>query len=130
MATIISAAAATYITLPVIGYIVIFVIIKQLTGNHKLAVRIAMDISTFFLFASVYFLMRVIWDASLPWVIALAMIFIAAMIVVLHYRVKGEIIFAKILKGFWRGNFAFFLAAYFILAGYGLACRIAGTFGS
>jgi len=124
----IAGVAATFIMLPFIVYILFFVIIKQMTRNHKKAVQIAMDISTIFFVCSVHYLILVIWDLQLFWILLMVMSCIAILVVLIHYKLKGEIIFSKIVKGFWRVSFAFFVITYIGLVTYGVIQRIVRTF--
>ncbi|MGX2959154.1 DUF3397 domain-containing protein [Peribacillus sp. JNUCC 23] len=128
MISIFSSVAATFITMPILAYIIFFIAMKQVTGNHRRSVHVAMDISTLLFMFSVHYLIVAIWDRHIIWILLLAMIAIACMVVVVHYRVKGEIIFQKVLRGFWRLNFAFFFCVYFVLLLYGITTRVLLTF--
>ena len=103
MPNFVSSLAAIFITLPFIGYVIFFISAKQFTRNHKRSVQFAMDMSTLFFVLSVHYLIVTIW-------------------------VKGEIIFQKVLKGFWRVNFAFFFCAYLLLFSIGFITRITRIF--
>lgn len=120
----VSSIAAVFITLPFIGYIIFFISAKQFTRNHKRSVQFAMDMSTLLFIVSVHYLIVTIWDKHIFWLIMLIMIANALVVVLVHYKVKGEIIFQKVLKGFWRVNFAFFLCAYLLLFSIGLITSI------
>ncbi|WP_409305322.1 DUF3397 domain-containing protein [Peribacillus sp. SCS-155] len=124
MGTIFSGVAATFITVPIAAYILLFIAAKVLTKNHRRSVRLSMDISTIFFILSVYYLIHAIWGHFLIWVILLVMIAIAATVVIVHYKIKQEIDIRRVLKGFWRLNFAFFLCAYFVLLFIGMVWRL------
>ena len=128
MPNFVSSLAAIFITLPFIGYIIFFISAKQFTRNHKRSVQFAMDMSTLFFVLSVHYLIVTIWDIHIFWVIMLIMIANAFVVVLVHYQVKGEIIFQKVLKGFWRVNFAFFFCAYLLLFSIGFITRISRIF--
>ena len=49
-------AAALLVTVPLAGYIMVFVLSKQLTGNHRRSVQRAIDFTTVFLFLRFTFL--------------------------------------------------------------------------
>ena len=115
MPNFVSSLAAIFITLP-------------FTRNHKRSVQFAMDMSTLFFVLSVHYLIVTIWDIHIFWVIMLIMIANAFVVVLVHYQVKGEIIFQKVLKGFWRVNFAFFFCAYLLLFSIGFITRITRIF--
>ena len=124
MPNVVSSLAAIFITLPFIGYLIFFISAKQITGNHRRAVQFAMDMSTVLFVLSVHYLIVTIWGVHIFWVILLIMIMIAAMVVLVHYKVKEEIVFRKVIKGFWRVNFAFFFCAYLLLFSIGVITSI------
>ncbi|MFJ7468913.1 DUF3397 domain-containing protein [Peribacillus frigoritolerans] len=124
MPYVVSSLAAIFITLPFVGYILFFIGAKQFTGNHRRSVQFAMDMSTLLFVLSVHYLIITIWDMQILWVIMLIMIINGFVVVLVHYKVKEEIIFHKVLKGFWRVNFAFFFAAYLLLFSIGIITSI------
>ncbi|PLR80981.1 MULTISPECIES: DUF3397 domain-containing protein [Bacillus] len=124
MESVFSFLIATFVTAPLLGYILIFVIAKQLTKNHRSSVQLAIDISTILLIISVHFLIVTIWDKSFLWIILLGMISIAIGFVLLHWKIKHEINLASLFKGFWRFNFLLFFSAYILLIIFGLIQRV------
>ena len=72
MPGIFSGFIASLISVPLLGYLAVFVISKQITGNHKQAVNLAIDFSTFLLVLSVHFLVITIWEKSFLWQIGRA----------------------------------------------------------
>ncbi|AOH54188.1 hypothetical protein ABE28_007465 [Peribacillus muralis] len=128
MPNVVSNLAAIFITLPFLGYILFFVGAKQLTGSHRRSVQFAMDMSAILFVISVHYLIIAIWDKQILWVIMLIMIVNAIVVVMVHYKVKEEIIFHKVVKGFWRVNFAFFFVAYILLFSIGLITSITKIF--
>lgn len=120
MTSIISSVLAIFITIPILAYILIFIISKQITKNHRKAVNFALDGSTIFFILSVHFLVLTIWDKSFLWAIFLFMICCAMIFIIMNWKIKGEIIFNRIFKGFWRFSFLIFLFAYVGLTIYGL----------
>jgi len=125
MTGFISVAAAALVTVPLVGYLIIFILSKQLTGNHRLSVHRAIDFSTFLLILSVHFLIVVIWERSFLWLIMLILITLALIFVVFHWKYRQEIDFSRIFKGYWRINFLLFSLAYIILIIFGLYQRLA-----
>jgi hypothetical protein len=76
---------------------------------------------------AVHFLLITIWGKSFFGIILLIVLVIAMIFVVIHWKLKGEIIFTKVFKGFWRFNFLIFFLAYISLTVYGIL-RSALTF--
>lgn len=113
-----------YVVLPIIGYIVIFVLTKQLGKNHRRAVGLAIDMSTFIFIFSVHVMLELIWQQPTLWIIMLIILSLATVVVIAHYFVKKEIVYRKVLKGIWRVNFAFFFCAYILLVITGIVVQL------
>jgi len=128
MPGIFSAFVAILITVPMIGYLAVFIISKQITGNHRQSVNLAIDFSTFLLVLSVHFLIVTIWGKSFLWLILVVLFGLAAVFVWIHWKYKEEIIMPKVFKGFWRFNFLLFFSAYIILVLFGLFQRLTFLF--
>jgi hypothetical protein len=124
---IFSSIIASFVTIPLLGYIIVFVISKCITKKHQKSVRIALDFTTSFLIIAVHYYITAIWGISLLWVIFIVMILVAILFVIIHWKTKHEIDFVKVLKGFWRFNFLLFSCAYFLLLIYGLISRVRMT---
>jgi uncharacterized membrane protein (UPF0136 family) len=124
MPGIFSAVLATLITVPMVGYLAVFILSKQITRNHRRSVNLAIDFSTLLLVLSVHFLVITIWEKSFLWLILLVLFGMAAIFVLIHWKYKEEIILPKVFKGFWRFNFLLFFSAYVILLLFGLFQRL------
>jgi uncharacterized BrkB/YihY/UPF0761 family membrane protein len=99
-------------------------VVKLIIKNHRKSVRIAIDFTTLLLIISVHYFIMVIWKFSLLWVILLLMIIVAIIFVMVHWKIKQEINFSKLFKGFWRFNFLLFSLIYIILLLYGLLLNV------
>jgi hypothetical protein len=119
-----SSIIATFVTIPLFGYIIVFVITKIVTKQHRKAVRIALDFTTLLIIMAVHYFIKAIWGTSYLWLILLIMILIAIVFVIIHWKVKHEIHFAKVFKGFWRFSLLLFGIAYTVLLLYGLILRV------
>jgi hypothetical protein len=111
---------ATLVTVPIIGYFVVFVIAKQITKKHRKAVHLALDITTILFILSVHYLIVTIWDFSLLWLIFILMIAMAILSLLLQYKLNEEVDLKKVFRGFWRFNFLLFFSAYIILICVGI----------
>ncbi len=120
MSSVFSAVIATLITVPLLGYLLVFIISKQVTNQHKRSVHIALDVSTILFIISVHYLIVTIWNQSYLWVIILAMLVIAMIFVLIHWRVKQEINIPRVFRGYWRFSFLLFFTAYIVLVVIGL----------
>jgi len=122
-----SVAAATLITLPLVGYLLIFILNKQITKNHKRSVQRAIDFSTLLLIISNHFLIVVIWGESFLWLIFLILIVLALVFVLYHWKVRQEIEYSRVFKGYWRMNFLLFFFSYLVLIIFGIVQRVSGV---
>ncbi|KMJ58532.1 hypothetical protein AB685_11695 [Bacillus sp. LL01] len=119
---------ATIVTVPILALIMFYIIARFITKNNKRSFHVAIDISTFFFISAVHFLIIIIWDQSLLWVIFTVLLGIATLMVLLNYKIKEEIHFGKVLKGFWRCNFLLFSFTYFCLTILGVVKRVYESF--
>ncbi|RST60849.1 DUF3397 domain-containing protein [Siminovitchia terrae] len=123
MGTLFSSAAALFITVPLLFYIVVFTIVKQLTRNHKKALNAAIYLTTFILVISVHFLIMTIWESSYLFVIILFMLITAVFFTFLHWKTREEIIYWKVFAGYLRLNFLMFSVFYISLLLFGIITR-------
>ncbi|MBS4177221.1 DUF3397 domain-containing protein [Lederbergia citrea] len=123
MAVIFSSLAAIFVTLPVLLYILIFILTKQLTNNHRKAKSAAMNATTIVLIFSVHFLILAIWAKSLIWIIFLFMLITAIVFTYIYWKIREEIVYPKVFLGYWRLNFLLFSVLYIALLLYGAATR-------
>ena len=114
MNSILSSIITIFFTLPFLGFIIIYFLYKMITKDSRKSFHKALDYSTLLFIIAVHFLLITIIGKSFFWLILLIMIMIAMVFVVVHWRVKGEIILYKVFKGFWRCNFLIlFYSIYF-----------------
>ncbi|MHC0037270.1 DUF3397 domain-containing protein [Pseudoneobacillus sp. C159] len=126
MVDIFSSFLATFITVPMFVYFVLFIVSKVMTKHHRRSVQLAIDYSTIFFILAVHFLIVTIWERSFLWVIIIIMLFCAIIFAIINWKVKGEIIFTRVFKGFWRFCFLIFVIAYLSLLIYGIIHRVNG----
>ncbi|EIJ81604.1 hypothetical protein PB1_01635 [Bacillus methanolicus PB1] len=125
MSSVFSAVIATIVTIPLLGYLIVFIISKQLTRNHRRSVHLAIDVSTLLLIVSVHYITVVIWEKSFLGIIFITILMTGIIFVIIHWKTKEEIIFLQLFKGIWRFNFLLFFSAYIVLVLYGLIQRVA-----
>ena len=124
MSSILSSVLTVLFALPILGSILVFLFGKVITKNSRRSLHIALDYTTILYIISVHFLIVTIWEISLFWLIILIMIVIAMMFVLVHWKVKEEIILQKVMKGFWRFNFMLFFLVYIALTFYGVISSV------
>jgi hypothetical protein len=123
----ISSIITIFLTVPLLGFFIIYVLTKLITKNTRKSFHKALDYSTILFIVAVHFLLITIWGRSFFGLILLLLLVIAMIFVVIHWKIKGEIIFTKVFKGFWRFNFLIFFLAYISLTVFGIL-RSALTF--
>ncbi|MGM9928963.1 MAG: DUF3397 domain-containing protein [Bacillus sp. (in: firmicutes)] len=128
MGTVLSWFIATIVTVPIFGYLIVFIGIKQLTKNHRKAVSIASNCSTFLFIISVHFIVKTIWNISLLWIILLLMIALAMLVVIVHHKLKDDMQIPRIIKGIWKVNGLVFMILYCILMVTGIALNVSKLF--
>ncbi|MFD0825232.1 DUF3397 domain-containing protein [Neobacillus sp. M.A.Huq-85] len=123
MITFISTVLSVLFVLPPLGFVAAYIIFRMITKSKRKSVHKALDFTTLLFIIAVHFLIVTIWGKSLFWLIIIVLILIAMTFVVVHWKIKGEILFGKVLKGFWRCNFILFFLVYMALTFYGLIHR-------
>ncbi|WP_040204840.1 DUF3397 domain-containing protein [Neobacillus jeddahensis] len=123
MSTLISAILTFFFTIPFLGSVLVFLVIKLITKNTRVSLLKALDYTTILFIISVHFLIITLLGKSLFGFILLIMILVAMMFVFVHWKVREEIVMKKVLKGFWRFSFILFFLAYITLTFYGLVSR-------
>lgn len=120
MHSFISSIITIFLTMPLLGFFMIYILNKLITKNTRKSFHKALDYSTILFILAVHFLFITIWEKSFFWWIFLVLILIAMVFVVINWKVKGEIVFTKVFKGFWRFNFLVFFLAYISLTIFGI----------
>lgn len=115
---------ATFVTLPILAFYLIYIVTVKITKNKKYSIKLAVDLSTIIFIISVYYIAYEIWSFSLFWFILIAILLVAIIFTLIHWKVSDDIDMVKLIKGIWRVNFILFFIAYFILSIYGLFVRI------
>lgn len=128
MDTLFSSAAALFIMLPILFYALIFTVVKQLGRNHRRAVSAAVYSTSIVLIFSVHFLIETIWGESYLAMIILFLLVIAVLFTFVHWKVREEIIYSKVIGGYLRLNFLLFSLFYVGLLLTGIVINVKGVF--
>ena len=120
MEFVLSAFIATLVTLPIVGYLIVFVVTKQWTKNHRKAVQYGINSSVLLLIVSVHFLIQSILGISLLWLVISVALLLSIVVVLVHLRFKEEIQYAKLLRGMIRLNAFVFSLSYLVLVVVGI----------
>ncbi|HWO95092.1 MAG TPA: DUF3397 domain-containing protein [Bacillus sp. (in: firmicutes)] len=124
MGSVLAGVIATFVTIPVLSFLISYMISRKVTKNKKKSFHISTDIMTLFLILSVNYLALAIWGESFLWLIALLLLVIAIITVFLQWKIQQDVQLKKVVKGFWRISFLLFFIGHIGLTIYGLAFRI------
>ncbi|ARK31104.1 DUF3397 domain-containing protein [Halalkalibacter krulwichiae] len=115
---------ATIVTIPLLGWYVIYIANVKISKNKKKSIRRASDWTTVLFMIAVYFIMLELWAKSFLWIILALFFFIALIFTWIHWKLSGDIHIGKLFRGIWRFNFLLFFILYLLLCGFGLLYRI------
>jgi ABC-type iron transport system FetAB permease component len=116
--------AATFVTVPVLGFILVYLISRFIMKNNRKSFFLSVDITTVFFLIAVHYLLLVIVGKSMLWLIFLILVFSILLTGFVTWRKSHEIDMVKVLKKSWRFVFLASTFAYFLLLLIGLVQRI------
>ena len=116
--------AATLVTIPLIGFYLVYIISVKISKDKVFALKLAADGTTVLFVIAVYFIVFEIWDLRLAWLFILFFLVTAIAFTLLHWKKYEDIEISKVVKGVWRFQFIFFFVVYFVLIIYGLFSEI------
>lgn len=116
--------AATLVTIPLIGFYLVYIISVKLLKDKVFALKLAADCTSVLFIIAVYFIIFEIWDLRLAWLFILFFLFTAIAFTFLHWKKYEDIQISKVFKGVWRFQFIFYITIYFVLIIYGLFSEI------
>ncbi|MDO7905421.1 DUF3397 domain-containing protein [Paenibacillus sp. JX-17] len=110
---------------PFIPFCIVFFITDKITGQRKQAVKLAMDITTFFLIAVVAGLFNHLFHSSFGFYLILLLILIAfGLLGGAQNRMKGKVDFKRVIKAVWRISFLLTSMSYIVLIVIGIITYI------
>ncbi|MFS0861382.1 DUF3397 domain-containing protein [Fredinandcohnia sp. 179-A 10B2 NHS] len=116
--------AATIVTIPLLGFVLVYIISRIIVKNNRKSFFLSVDITTAFFIIAVHYLLLVIVGKSMLWLILLILFLSILTIMYLSWRKTHEIHTTKMIKRFWRFTFLIASFTYFILMVIGLFQRI------
>lgn len=106
---------------PVIPFILVYIIISLRKKDRKLAVRLAMDVTTLFLLISVSALFNILFNTKFGFYLILLLLLITAgLIGGAQNRWKGQVDGKRLLRVVWRLTFVTMSISYIIFTFFGL----------
>ncbi|MEH7386287.1 DUF3397 domain-containing protein [Bacillus sp. JJ1521] len=116
--------AATFVTIPLLGFILVYLISRFILKSNRKSFFLSVDVTTVFFLIAVHYLLLVIVGKSMLWLIILIFITTVLFIGYLTWRKSNEIETVKVLRKSWRFVFLASTIAYFLLLLIGLVQRI------
>lgn len=116
--------AATIVTIPLLGFILVYLISRFIIKSNRKSFFLSVDVTTVFFLIAVHYLLLVIVGKSMLWLIILILIMTILFIGYFTWRKSHEIETVKVLKKSWRLVFLASTIAYFLLLLIGLVQRI------
>ncbi|GAA0331074.1 hypothetical protein GCM10008967_22010 [Bacillus carboniphilus] len=127
MTQFIATLLAIFIVIPFLSYLLVFTSVKFISGNHKRAVKSAIDSTTFFLFVCIQFMIAEIWGGAFIWFFYIFILIVAILASLYHWRKKEEIQYGQLFKGVWRIHFFVFFVMYITFMVYGMTSSVIGA---
>ncbi|MFT4416117.1 DUF3397 domain-containing protein [Fredinandcohnia humi] len=127
MVSFFAGIAATIVTIPLLGFILIYFISRAIVKNNRKSFFLSVDITTAFFIIAVHYLLLVIVGKNMLWLIILLLLLSILLFAYINWRKNQEIQTVKTLKRFWRFTFLLSLCTYFLLLVIGLIQRILTT---
>ncbi|WP_332690013.1 DUF3397 domain-containing protein [Halalkalibacter lacteus] len=124
MSEVVAWVIATIVTIPLLGWYIIYIFSAKMSKNKSKSIQRASDWTTVLFMIAVNFIIVELWAKSFLWVILAVFFFVALIFTFIHWRLAGDIHVGKLFKGIWRFNFLLFFMTYLFLSGFGLLLRI------
>lgn len=115
---------STIILIPLIPFLITFVICRKRRKTNAKSFGIAADITTFILFFSVSLSISGLWGMSYSVIIFVLALFIAMLYTYKDWRNKKEIEIFPLFKKIWRSYFIILTVAYIVIWVVGLSQNI------
>ncbi|CAG9619813.1 DUF3397 domain-containing protein [Sutcliffiella rhizosphaerae] len=128
MSNIFASLLATVVSIPVLALLLFYTLARFVTKSNRRSFHFAIDSSTIIFIISVHFLIIIIWQQSMLWIILTVLLGVATLMVIGNYLIKEEINVKRVFKGFWRVNFLLFFFSYFFLSIFGVMKRLYEAF--
>ncbi|MEK4565427.1 DUF3397 domain-containing protein [Alkalihalobacillus sp. FSL R5-0424] len=120
----VAALVATVVTIPALGWYLIYISTVKLTKQKRKAVIWASDGSAILFMAAVYYIMSQLWEPTSVWLVLALFLSVAITFTIIYWNVMDDFYAMKLFKGIWRLNFLIFVTIYILLSGYGLIWSI------
>ncbi|MCP8616614.1 DUF3397 domain-containing protein [Salirhabdus salicampi] len=124
MSDIIVRFIAIFITMPILAFCVVYMVKRKRTNQKEKAFLLAIDVTVVFIFLSVYFSFYMTFKTSILSISLIVFLSLLGLFTTLQWKIKGEVLLKKALKGVWRLSFFLFFGLYLFIIIYGIFIRI------
>lgn len=100
---------------PIIPFLIIYLVVKLRNGDQKRAIQMSMDVTTLFLIGIVSSLLNRLGTSFGPYIILLFMLIAAGLIGSAQNRIRGRVDARKLIRAIWRLSFLVLSALYILL---------------
>ncbi|AGT31425.1 membrane protein [Geobacillus genomosp. 3] len=118
---------ATFVTLPLLLFLLIYLGARLFGGRKRAAFYAAVNVATAFFIAAVYFLLAVLFGKSYLVHLLLFLFGLHTAIALGYWRKKIDFRPAAVFRLFWRASFLIFAFLYAGLLVYGMVARVAAN---
>ncbi|OQP07892.1 hypothetical protein B1690_00955 [Geobacillus sp. 46C-IIa] len=118
---------ATFVTLPLLLFLLVYFGARLFGRRKRAAFYAAVNAATAFFIAAVYFLLTVLFGKSYFIHLLLFLLGLHAAIALGYWRKKGDFRLAAVFRLFWRASFLIFASLYAGLLAYGMVARVAAN---
>ncbi|MBB6729667.1 DUF3397 domain-containing protein [Cohnella zeiphila] len=121
-------AYAVLALVPILPFMLIFAVVYIRTRDRKRAIKLSMDVTTFFLVGCVATLLNGLGTTFGPYLILLFMLIVGGLIGNAQNRSKGRIDATKLVRAVWRLSFLMMSVLYILLGLVELLQNVAAKF--
>lgn len=115
---------AFFVTFPILATYIVFWISKKVYRHQWKAIHLAVNWTTILYIFSTFIILKIIYNQYYLSYILVLLISILALIIIIQWKTKTEIIFMRAIKQLWRVCFLLFSASYFILILIGIVKKM------
>ncbi|WP_373895927.1 DUF3397 domain-containing protein [Virgibacillus sp. CBA3643] len=110
---------AFFITVPILATWIVYKISFKIYGHQWKAIHISVNWTTIFYIIAVLILVSNIFDQQFIGIMLILLLSMLAVIIILQWKMRTEVVFAKAFKTLWRLCFLIFSFLYicFVLIG-------------
>lgn len=115
---------AFFITFPFLATWIVFFISKKIYNHQWRAIHLSVNLTTFLYICSTFVMIKLMFNQYFLGVFLIISISILALIIIIQWKTKTEVLFVRAVKQLWRVCFLMFSILYSILVITGIIIKI------